>query len=140
MPLDFEEVAKVDSKIRKDLYQAHQLAAEKHDLDYYKAILRDFEEAKAAEEEARVAAEEAKAAAKAAKETAKSASKPKKKSKSAAEPADADNDVEMGEADGDLVVDEEDGEKKPKSSKKRKAVAEPEETSVRYLVPNLYVH
>lgn len=118
--------------MRKDLYQAHKLAAEKHDLEYFKQVLREFEAAKAAENEAKAAAEEAKAAAKAAKEANKAASKTKKKAKNSVEVDNDDNeDAEMPDAEGELVVDGEGSEKKPKSSKKRKAVTDPEETSVR---------
>jgi hypothetical protein len=110
--------------MRKDLYQAHKLAAEKHDLVFFKQLLREFEEAKVAENEAKAAAEEAKAAAKAAKE-AKSANKTKKKAKSTAVAEDEEiEDVDMPDAEGELVVDEEGGEKKPKSSKRKAVDAE----------------
>jgi hypothetical protein len=110
--------------MRKDLYQAHKLAAEKHDLDYYKQLLREFEEQRAAEAEA-------KAAAKAAKEANKSSGKSKKKTKASAEAGEEENeDVEMADAEGDLEVDEGADEKKPKASKKRKAIADAEDPNV----------
>jgi hypothetical protein len=122
--LDLEEVGNVDAKMRKDLYQAHKLAAEKHDLDYYKQVLREFEEQRAAEAEA-------KAAAKAAKEANKSSGKSKKKAKASTEAGEEENeDVEMADAEGDLEVDEGADEKKPKASKKRKAVADAEDPNV----------
>jgi hypothetical protein len=125
--LDLEEVGNVDTKMRKDLYQAHKLAAEKHDLEYYKQVLLDFEAQRAAEAEA-------KAAAKAAKEANKSSGKSKKKTKASAEAGEEENeDVEMADAEGDLDVDEGADEKKPKVSKKRKAVADVEDPNVSVL-------
>lgn len=87
----------VTSKMRKDLQAAHVLASEGHDLDYYKNVLREFEEQRLAKAEAK-----------------KSKAKTPKKSSKA---ADEDGDVDM-----DDVEDEagEPTEKKPKS-KKRKA-------------------
>jgi len=111
--------------MRKDLYQAHKLAAEKHDLAYYQQVLLDFEAQ-------RVAEAEAKAAAKAAKEASKSSGKSKKKAKAGAETGEeVTEDVEMADADGDLEVDGVD-EKKPKASKKRKAVADAEDPNVSF--------
>lgn len=89
----------ITPKMRKDLQAAHLLAAEQNDLAYYKNVLNEFEEQ-------RIANMEAKAA---------KARTPKKK---AAEPADEDGDVEMGEPDEE--ADAEGSEKKSKS-KKRKA-------------------
>lgn len=91
------------------LYAAHQLAAENHDLDYFKNLLREFEEARV---------EEA-----AAKEAAKAAKTPKKgkKSKEITDEAD-DEDVEMADA--------EEAEKKPKATKKRKAGADDDDIAV----------
>ncbi len=120
--LDLDEVGNVDGKMRKDLLQAHKLAAEKHDLAYFKQVLLDFQAAREADLEA-------KAEAKAAKDASKS--KSKKRSKAAADVEDDENeDVEMADAGADLDVDGGASEKKPKSSKKRKAVADPEESSV----------
>jgi len=112
--------------MRKDLYQAHKLAAEKHDLEYYKQVLLDFEAQRAAEAEA-------KAAAKAAKEANKSSGKSKKKTKASTEAGEEENeDVEMADAEGDLDVDEGADEKKPKASKKRKAAADAEDPNVSF--------
>lgn len=96
--------------MKKDLAQAHTLAAEQNDLDYFKEILQNFVEARAAEAAA-------KEAAKAAKKAAKKATP--KKSKVI---ADADGDVDMADASGE--PDEEGLEvtesEKPPKSKKRK--------------------
>lgn len=85
------------------LYNAHQLAAENHDLEYFKNLLREYEEARLEEEAAKEAAK-----------TAKVAKTPKKgkKSQETVDEAD-DEDVDMGDA--------EEAEKKPKATKKRKA-------------------
>ncbi|KAJ3579235.1 hypothetical protein NPX13_g1330 [Xylaria arbuscula] len=88
----------VTAKMRKDLQAAHRLAAEGHDLDYYKNVLREFEEQRLAKAEAK-----------------KSKAKTPKKSSKA---ADEDGDIDMED-----VEEEEAGEpaeKKPKT-KKRKA-------------------
>jgi hypothetical protein len=64
--LDFDEVKDIPATVRKDLYTAHQLAAEQHDLDYFKDILKSFaqmKEAERAKKEADKAAEKAKKAA-----------------------------------------------------------------------------
>lgn len=93
----------VTPKMRKDLQAAHVLASEGHDLDYYKNVLREFEEQRLAKLEAK-------------KTKVKT---PKKSSKA----TDEEGDLEM-----DDIEDEagEPSEKKPKS-KKRKAE---DETSV----------
>ncbi|KAJ2967899.1 hypothetical protein NUW58_g10341 [Xylaria curta] len=87
----------VTAKMRKDLQAAHTLAAEGHDLDYYKNVLREFEEQRIAKAEAK-----------------KSKVKTPKKSNKVVE--------EDGDVDMDDVEDEagEPVEKKPKT-KKRKA-------------------
>ncbi|KAI1423966.1 hypothetical protein F5Y12DRAFT_754947 [Xylaria sp. FL1777] len=87
----------VTTKMRKDLQAAHLLAAEGHDLDYYKNVLREFEEQRLAKAEAK-----------------KSKTKTPKKS---AKATDDDGDVEMEEVEDGA---EEPTEKKFKS-KKRKA-------------------
>ncbi|KAK6954435.1 hypothetical protein Daesc_004402 [Daldinia eschscholtzii] len=94
----------ITTKMRKDLQNAHLLAAEQNSLDYYKNVLREFEEQRLAKLEAK---------------KAKSAKTPKKGAKAAeAATAEEDEDIEMPDADeGD---DAESVEKKPKS-KKRKA-------------------
>ncbi|KAI1383182.1 uncharacterized protein F4822DRAFT_419570 [Hypoxylon trugodes] len=94
----------ITTKMRKDLQNAHLLAAEQNSLDYYKNVLREFEEQRLAKLEAK---------------KAKSAKTPKKAAKAAETPAvDEDEDIEM--ADIDDTADAEPVEKKPKS-KKRKA-------------------
>ncbi|KAK8019675.1 PWWP domain-containing protein [Apiospora arundinis] len=96
----------ISPKMRKDLQQAHILAAEQNNVEYYKGILSDYQQAKLADEEA-----------KAAKAAAKKEKTEKKSKKSEATAVDDDEDVEMADAgdDDDVPV------KKPKSSKKRKA-------------------
>jgi hypothetical protein len=125
--MDLDEVGKVDQKMRKDLYEAHQLAAEKHDLAYYKKVLQDFQEARQAEIDAKAAATAAK----------KASSKGKKKSKAAVDADGGNNeDVEMADIGADAIGnDDEASEKKPKSSKKRKAVADVEDTEVNLSLP-----
>ncbi|KAI1661391.1 hypothetical protein F4813DRAFT_227426 [Daldinia decipiens] len=94
----------ITTKMRKDLQNAHLLAAEQNSLEYYKNVLREFEEQRLAKLEAK---------------KAKSVKTPKKGAKAAeAVAVDEDGDVEMPDAEeGD---DAEPVEKKPKS-KKRKA-------------------
>ena len=112
--VDFDTLGDLPPSARKDLISAHQLAAEKHDLDYFKEVLKNFMEARAAELAAKEAAKEAAKA-------AKKASQTKKQSKSKAT-AQKDGDVEM--ADAPAVAESEGAEAagdKPKKSKKRKA-------------------
>ncbi|KAI0140997.1 hypothetical protein F4776DRAFT_676896 [Hypoxylon sp. NC0597] len=93
----------ITTKMRKDLQNAHLLAAEQNSLDYYKNVLREFEEQRLAKLEAK---------------KAKTSKTPKKGKAAEAAAADEDEDVEMADAEeGDDV---EPVEKKPKS-KKRKA-------------------
>lgn len=73
-------MAAMEGKIRKDLKAAFELASEQHPLDHYKDILHKFEEEILAHEEAKKAA----------------AATPKKSKKSKAK--DADDDVEMADA------------------------------------------
>ncbi|KAK8049160.1 hypothetical protein PG994_010890 [Apiospora phragmitis] len=100
----------ISAKMRKDLQQAHILAAEQNRLEHYKQLLLDFQEAKLAEEEAKAAKAQAK----------KEKTEKKSSKKSEATAVDEDEDVEMADA-GD---DDEVPVKKPKSSKKRKAEEE----------------
>ncbi|KAI0555388.1 hypothetical protein F4679DRAFT_578770 [Xylaria curta] len=87
----------VTAKMRKDLQAAHVLAAEGHDLDYYKNVLREFEEQRLAKAEAK---------------------KPKVKTpKKSTKAADEEGDVDMDDVED---AAEEPADKKPKS-KKRKA-------------------
>jgi ATPase subunit of ABC transporter with duplicated ATPase domains len=118
--MDLETVGNVTSSMRKDLAAAHILAAEQHDLDFYKEILKNFMEARAAELEAKEAAKAAKKAEKA--EKAEKASKPKRKSKAPVD-EDAEGDVEMADAPGEEVDDEdiEEATSEKKNKKKRKA-------------------
>jgi hypothetical protein len=95
--------------MRKDLHAAHLLAAEKHDLDYFKQILKSFMDQRAADLAAKEAAK-----------AAKKAGKVKRQSKATVQD---DGDVKMaGEA---AEPDSEDaevaGNEKTKKSKKRKA-------------------
>lgn len=87
----------------KSLVLAHKVAAEGHDLQYFKNMLLEHSQALAADEETLREREQAKEAAKAAKKE----KKPKRKSEAAEE------DVEM-----------EDVEDENKKSKKRKKAAE----------------
>lgn len=87
----------VTAKMRKDLQAAHALAAEGHDLDYYKNVLREFEEQRLAKAEAK-----------------KSKAKTPKKSSKA---TDEDDDVEMADGEDEAAAPVE----KKSKSKKRKA-------------------
>ncbi|KAI0889988.1 uncharacterized protein GGS22DRAFT_6907 [Annulohypoxylon maeteangense] len=94
----------ITTKMRKDLQNAHLLAAEQNSLDYYKDVLHEFEEQRIAKLEAKMN---------------KSNKTPKKASKAVEAAAGGeDEDVEM--ADVEEGDDVEPVEKKPKS-KKRKA-------------------
>jgi hypothetical protein len=98
------------------LVAAHQLAAEQRDLDYFKEILKNFVEARAAEAAAKEAARIAKKEEKAQKAAAAAAAK-KSTPKKPKAIADSDGDIDMAEAtadDGELDVE------KPAKSKKRK--------------------
>jgi len=113
--LDVTTVGSVKhSKMSKALVEAHTLAAENHDLQYFKDLLDEHAVAQQQELEELAAKEEARVAAQAAKEAAKETAKTPKKGKKAKSDGD-DEDVEMGDADE---------EAKPKSSKKRKADAD----------------
>ncbi|KAK8137730.1 hypothetical protein PG984_001110 [Apiospora sp. TS-2023a] len=101
----------ISAKMRKDLQQAHSLAAEQNELEHYKQVLRDFQDAKVADEEAKAAKAQAK------KEKTEKKSSGKKSEATAVD--DDDDDIEMGDAGDDDVP-----AKKAKSSKKRKAEEE----------------
>jgi hypothetical protein len=119
--MDLDEVGKVEQKMRKDLLEAHRLAAEKHDLVYYKKVLQDFQEARQAEIDTKAAANA----------TKKTGGKGKRKSKATIDAEGGDNeDVEMADTGAELARNDEVDEKKPKSSKKRKAIADIEDTEV----------
>lgn len=126
--LDFDTVGDVSPKMRKDLQEAHRLASEKHDLEFYKGILREFQEnqlALAAEKENKRREKQEKYEAAAA-EKKKATSKPKKKStlSETAVEDDTTEDVEMADIEASGELDPE--EPKPKS-KKRKATTDGEE-------------
>lgn len=87
--------------MRKDLAAAHHLASEKHDLEHYKTVLRDFQEAKMAELEAKQARARAK----------------KEKTTKKTEPKVEEEDVDMPDAE-DQEGEESEGKK---VTKKRKA-------------------
>ncbi|KFY49092.1 hypothetical protein V495_00740 [Pseudogymnoascus sp. VKM F-4514 (FW-929)] len=112
-PLDCSTIGSVpQGKLSKSLYAAYQLAAENHDLDYFKDVLREFEASnRRAEKEKEEAAK------------AKASAKKSKKSKDVVQ--DEDEDVDMADAGSDEVEKEE----KPKPSKKRKAAADEDEIS-----------
>ncbi|KAI0594332.1 hypothetical protein F4775DRAFT_574303 [Biscogniauxia sp. FL1348] len=111
--LDAETVTDlITPKMRKDLQSAHQLAAEQNDLDYYKNVLREFEEQRLAKLEAKNNKKKT----------------PKKASKASEAAADEDGDIEM--ADAEEGGEGETSEKKSKS-KKRKAEEENHSTPQR---------
>ncbi|KAL1870430.1 hypothetical protein Daus18300_005116 [Diaporthe australafricana] len=100
--LDPEKVVEqITPKMRKDLQLAHQIAAEEHDLDYYKDLLQQFQEELIEKQQAA----EAKAAA---------AATPKKSKKQAKSSTDVE-DVEMEDVDNEPST-----AKAKKSDKKRK--------------------
>lgn len=102
--------------MRKDLAAARMLAAEKHDLDYFKEILKEFVEQREAD---RLAKEAAKAEKKAA---VKKTATPKKSAKSAKTVSgeDEDDDVEMPDA-AELESEGAEASTAHKKTKKRKA-------------------
>ncbi|CAK7215280.1 hypothetical protein SCUCBS95973_002428 [Sporothrix curviconia] len=93
----------INDKMRKDLQQAHHLAAENNSLDYYKDLLRQFQEEKEEAEEAKRQAAEAKRLAQATPKKVKKAAK--------------DEDVDMM----DVPEDDDEAAVSTKKSKKRKA-------------------
>lgn len=95
LDLDFDEVGNIPANMRKDLAEAHRLASEQHDLDYYKKILKDFQDAR----EADLAA---KAAAKAEKKAKKAAAKKEKKPAKPIDDGETDEDVDMADAPGEV--------------------------------------
>ncbi|KAI9679960.1 MAG: hypothetical protein M1817_004975 [Caeruleum heppii] len=100
--LDLDTIGEQPEKGKsKKLYRAYQVAAEKHDLDYWKGILKDHQEAVQADVKAR------------------SSKKNKRKSKGAVE---EDEDVEMEDAGEEMDFDENDEEPKSKSKKRKKDV------------------
>ena len=120
--IDLDEAGPAaDNQKNKQLAQAYRLAAEKHDLQHWKTVLLEFKEAVEQELAAKAAAATAKA-------EAKAAAKGKRKSKAAVEAEEDENgDVVMGDA---PETDVQGSEKKPKSSKKRKATGDLEDIEV----------
>jgi len=117
--LDFDEVGNVPASMRKDLAAAHLLAAEQHDLEYFKDILKNFMEASEAERAA-------KEAAKAEKKAKKAAAKKEKRSAKVVEDGEDDKDVDMVDAPGE-IDSEVPGVTEPEevvNKKKRKSTAE----------------
>src|SRR5437667_7572576 len=118
--LDLDTVGNIPEKgTRKDLYMAHQIASERHDLNYFKTMLREYQESIRAEAEEKAA---------------KKAAKSKRKSKGAAE-AEPSEDVEMeNAADGAEAENDEDGKAKSKAKKRKKdAGSDGEANKVRFL-------
>ncbi|KXJ95777.1 hypothetical protein Micbo1qcDRAFT_28703 [Microdochium bolleyi] len=111
--LDPDTVAEMTtSKMRKDLQKAHELAAENHNLEYYRDLLIKFEEEREQARLERVHKAEARAAA-AAEKKAK-AGKPVKTPKKSKSGVDEDGDLEMED------IGDDDSTTKSKT-KKRKA-------------------
>jgi len=112
-PLHTDEVKDVEQgKKPKQLWGAYEVAAEGHDLQYFKDLLAQHE----------VDMREEAAAAEAAAEE-KAAKAEKKKSAKKSKATVSDDDTEMMDDDADPEAEEE-GAKKPKSTKKRKKDAE----------------
>lgn len=104
-PLDPESCKNVSEKSKsKALLAAYAVASENHDLQHFKSLLADHQEALQAENEEREAQAAAKAAAKAEKDA--------KKKRKSTDVVEDDEDVEMEDA--------EEGDKSSKASKKRK--------------------
>jgi cobalamin biosynthesis protein CobT len=126
-PLEPEECTTKPIKMSKSLQQAYAIAAEGHDLDFYKQVLADFQEESARlEAEAQTKKEEAetKAAAKAEKDAkAKDGEAKDKKKKSRKSKAADEDDIEMEDAEA------------PKSSKKRKKDADSDGEGPKVCIP-----
>ncbi|KAK0118791.1 hypothetical protein ONS95_007671 [Cadophora gregata] len=116
--LDPEEVGTVPPKMRKDLAAARTLAAEQHDLEYFKEILKAFMEAREADKRA-------KEVIKAEKQAKKAAGKKEKKSAAKAVVEDEDADLEMADAIGEPESDGADVTE-PVKTNKRKAEDTPQ--------------
>ena len=115
-PLDVEEVRKEveadkQGKKSKALWEAYKIAAEGHDLQWFKSMLEDHEKALQADVEEKLAAE-----------AKKQEKKEKGKRKSVPAATEEPDDVEMDDA----PEEEEDTTKKAKGSKKRKKSDESE--------------
>lgn len=126
--MDVETVGNVTSSMRKDLAAAHLLAAEQHDLEFYKEILKNFMEQRAADLEAKEAAKAAKKAEKAAK--AEKPNKQKRKSKAVVdEDEDAEGDIEMADAPADLELEDVEADSSEKKNKKKRKASDDVEVS-----------
>ncbi|PVH88594.1 hypothetical protein DL98DRAFT_201760 [Cadophora sp. DSE1049] len=110
--LDPEEVGTVPPKMRKDLAAARTLAAEQHDLQYFKEILKAFMEAREADKRA-------KEALKAEKQAKKAAGKKEKKSATKVVEEDEDIDLEMADAIGDPESDAAEATEPTKTNKRK---------------------
>lgn len=98
--------------MRKDLAAARTLAAEQHDLEYFKEILKAFMEAREADKRA-------KEALKAEKQAKKAAGKKEKKSAAKAVEEDEDPDLEMADAIGDPESDGAEANEPTKTNKRK---------------------
>lgn len=117
-PLDMDELKEVvanrtpgDKKFNKDLWGAYEVAAEEHDLEYFKGMLVEHEKNIIQLREEESAKEQKKAEA---------AEKKAKRKSAGTAAADAEGDVTMEDAAS------EDAPKKPKKTPKRKADKEAE--------------
>lgn len=119
--IDFNEVANISGNMRKDLAEARILASERHDLDYFKEILKRFMEHR----EAELAAAEAK--------KAKKAAKKERKSTATIAESDDDGDVNMADATGEPDLEEPEPVKLKKNGngKRINEEAEPRPDSVK---------
>lgn len=126
-PLDISEVNEIlakgqTGKVTKKLWQAYEVCAENHDLEYFKNMLKSHyettrdEERRIAEEEAKRKEAEEAAAAEAEHPAPKSSKKEKGKRKSTTA---ADKDVDMADAE-----DDNEGKKAKGSSKKKRKAQE----------------
>ncbi|KAK2758630.1 hypothetical protein FQN54_003320 [Arachnomyces sp. PD_36] len=109
-PLDPEKCKEVNEKGKaKALVAAYHVAAENHDLQYFKNMLADHQRALDEDQEAREAL------------AAEKAAKAEKKKRKSTEVVEEDEDEDMG------GTEEGKGRKKPQSAKKRRKAAESEE-------------
>ncbi|RVX74409.1 hypothetical protein B0A52_01535 [Exophiala mesophila] len=111
-PLNPEDCKDVSEKGKgKALLAAYEVAAENHDLEYFKTVLDEHAAAIQADEDARLAREAEKA-----EKASKASEKKKRKSEAKVE------DVEMADADADAAP------KKPSKKRKKDAVSEDDDT------------
>lgn len=122
MEIDFDDVANVTSNMRKDLAEARRLAAERHDLEYFKDILKNFMEQREADRLAKEAAQ--------AEKKAKKAAKKDRKSTATLVESDEDGDVEMADA-----IGEPDTEEAEPSKPKKNGNGKRENEDVSFLSP-----